>query len=162
MTVETVVSVVSGFVASLSLCFSVFTYVRDNRLKKRADEQERKLKELQLALSEIRLRREAEEERKRSESKVEARHVSVGPKKHKLRVANTGWVTVANVTCEVVGEAGPYDLMQDKEPYERLEPGESFDEWMILAMGCASKFTVVTRWTDPDGKECSRENIVSV
>lgn len=103
MTVETVVSIVSGFVAALSLCFSVFTYVRDNRLKKRADEQERKLKELQLALSEIRLRREAEEERKRSESKVEARHVSVGPKKHKLRVANTGWVTVANVTCEVVG-----------------------------------------------------------
>ena len=90
------------------------------------------------------------------------RYVRIGLKGHRIRVSNTGGTTVTNVTCEYDENAGPYAFIQDKEPYERLEPGESFDETIFFADGSTSKFMVKTRWIGEDGKERSRDNIVSV
>lgn len=153
----------SDIIAIISLVFSFTAYIRDSRLKKRADEQQNQLERVQIELGELQLRREMETEQKRNESKVEACHFPFGTKRHRLRIANTGGVTVTDVTCEIIGDKKPYALIKDgKEPYERLEPGQSFDESLALTMSGPSKFMVVTRWTDPNGVRHSRENIVSI
>lgn len=163
-----IISLAAVVISFLSLAFSIVCYVRDARLKKRADEQDgairdqdEALKGIQIQLGELQLREAEEAEQRRTESKVEARHVSKGPKKHALRIANTGGTTVSDVTCTYDEANAPYAFIQDEEPFERLEPGDSFDETLVMAMGSPSKFVVVTHWKDSEGVERSRENIVT-
>ena len=142
-------------ISLLSLILSGVSFILNYRLNLRDKKRGEQLAELQL-------QREEEAAERRASSKVEARHVPVGLKGHRIRVSNTGGTTVTNVTCEYDENDGPYVFIQDKEPYERLEPGESFDETILLVAGSPSKFMVRTHWIGEDGKERSRENIVSV
>ena len=142
-------------ISLLSLILSGVSFILNYRLNLRDKKRGEQLAELQL-------QREEEAAERRASSKVEARHVPVGLKGHRIRVSNTGGTTVTNVTCEYDENDGPYVFIQDKEPYERLEPGESFDETILLVAGSPSKFMVRTHWIGEDGKEHSRENIVSV
>lgn len=149
-------------ISALSLILAVVSFVLNYRLSLRDKKRGEQLENLQLKLHELQLQREEEAAERRSSSKVEARYVLIGLKGHRIRVSNTGGTTVTNVTCEHGENAGPYAFIQDKEPYERLEPGESFDETIFFADGSTSKFMVKTRWIGEDGKERSRDNIVSV
>lgn len=162
MMAETTISMASLVIAALGLIFSVIVYIRDSRIKERSDEQESQLNSLQAELAKLQLSREKEAERKKRESKVEVHHVPIGAKQHRLRIANTGGVTVTNVTCDFAGGERPYHLAQDVEPFERLEPGDHFDDPMFLADGSPRKFRIITRWTDPEGNACERENIVAL
>ena len=154
MTPELIISILSLIVAAASLCWSIWLSVRD---KKKAEQ----LTELQIKLHEMQLQREEEAAQKRASSKVEAHHVLIGTKSHRIRIANTGGTPVTNVTCEYDKDDGPYVFMQDKEPYERLEPGESFDESILLVAGSPSKFHIKTCWIGADGEKHQRDNIVS-
>lgn len=149
-------------ISALSLILAIISFILNYKLSLRDKKRGEQLEDLQLRLHELQLQREEEAAERRASSKVEARHVPVGLKGHRIRVSNTGGTTVTNVTCEYDEDDGPYVFIQDKEPYERLEPGESFDETILLAAGSPSKFVVRTHWIGEDGKEHSRENIVSV
>lgn len=147
-----VISVVSLILTGL---FSVRSY----RLDKSDKEQNAELRRIQKQLSELQLQRAQEDAAAKTSSKVEARHVSVGLKGHHIRIANVGGTVVTDVTTACDG--GPYFYSQDKEPFERLEPGESFDQAVFFAAGSPSKFTITTRWRDAEGKKCSRANIIT-
>lgn len=149
-------------ISALSLILAIISFILNYKLSLRDKKRGEQLEDLQLRLHELQLQREEEAAERRASSKVEARHVPVGLKGHRIRVSNTGGTTVTNVTCEYDENDGPYVFIQDKEPYERLEPGESFDETILLFAGSPSKFMVRTHWIGEDGKERSRENIVSV
>lgn len=147
-------------ISAISLALSVVEFLLNYRLHKRDEEQDAELRKLQARLSELQLEKEEAEARARASSKVEARLVPMGTKSHRIRVSNTGGTTVTDVTCSCDG--GPYYFRQDKEPYERLEPGESFDEVVLFVGDSPSKFHITTRWIDADGVERSRDNIISV
>lgn len=149
-------------ISALSFILAIISFILNYRLSLRDKKRSEQLAELQVRLHELQLQREEEAAERRTSSKVEARYVRIGLKGHRIRVSNTGGTTVTNVTCEYDENDGPYAFIQDKVPYERLEPGESFDETIFFADGSPSKFTVMTRWTGEDGKERSRDNIVSV
>ena len=162
MTVNPVIAAYAPiFISSLSLIFSIISFILNYRLSKRDEKRTEQLSELQLRLHELQLKKEEEAAEQRASSKVEARHVPVGLKGHRIRISNTGGTVVTNVTCTYDESNGPCVLDQDKEPFERLEPGDSFDEGTIFASGTPSKFIIVTHWVDSDGKECSRENIIT-
>lgn len=148
-------------IASLSLIVAIVSFTMNYRLDKRDKERSEQLTELQFRLHELQIKKEEEAEKKRSSSKVEARHVVVGLRNHYIRVANTGGTVVTNVTCSYDRANGSYALWQDIEPYERLEPGESFDEGAIFAVNTPRKFMITTNWVDSDGEQCSRENIIT-
>ena len=148
-------------ISSLSLIVATISFVMNYRLNKRDKERSEQLAELQFRLHELQIKKEEEAAEKRSSSKVEAHHVLVGLKNHRIRIANTGGTVVTNVTCSFDEANGPYVLRQDKEPFERLEPGESFDEGAVFAMNTPSKFIITTHWVDSDGEQCSRENIIT-
>lgn len=162
MTIDpTFVTLAPIVISSLSLIVAIISFVMNYRLNKRDKERSEQLAKLQLRLQELQIKKEEEAAEKRSSSKVEACHVPVGLKNHCIRIANTGGTVVTNVTCSYDEADGPYVLLQDKEPFERLEPGESFDEGAIFAMDTPSKFIITTHWVDSDGEQRSRENIIT-
>lgn len=142
-----------------SLILTGFFSIRSYRLDKSDKEQNAELCRIQKQLSELQLQKAREDADAKTSSKVEARHVLVGLKKHHIRISNVGGTVVTDVTTTCDG--GPYFYNQDKEPFERLEPGESFDQTVFFAGGSPSKFTVTTRWRDADGEEHSRDNIIT-
>lgn len=149
-------------ISLLSLILTGVSFLLNYRLSLRDKKRGEQLAGLQARLHELQLQREEEAAERRTSSKVEARYVRIGLKGHRIRVSNTGGTAVTNVTCEYDKNDGPYAFIQDKEPYERLEPGESFDETIFFADGSPSKFIIKTCWVGEDGKERSRENIISV
>lgn len=162
MTPESIVTTwVSDIIAGLGLIVAVVSLVLNYRLRLRDKEQDKRLADVQLKLQELQLQKEEEAAERRASSRVEARYVLVGLKSHRIRISNTGGTPVTNVTCEYDENSRPYAIRQDKEPYEFLEPGDSFDEVILFADGSPSKFVVKTRWVGADGKEYSRDNIVS-
>jgi len=96
------------------------------RLDKSDKLQTAELRRIQKQLSELQLQKAQEDAAVKTSSKVEARHVLVGLKNHHIRVANVGGTVVTDVTTTC--DDGPYFYRRDKEPFERLEPGESFDQ----------------------------------
>ncbi len=146
-------------ISVVSLIVTVFSSHRSYRLDKSDKEQNAELRRIQKHLSELQLQKAREDAAAKTSSKVEARHVLVGLKKHHIRISNVGGTVVTDVTTACDG--GPYFYNQDKEPFERLEPGESFDQIAFFADGSPSKFTITTRWRDADGEEHSRDNIIT-
>jgi len=162
MTIDPVFATLAPLVVSiLSLILATISFILNYRLSKRDKERNEQLSELQLRIHELQLQKEEEAAERRSSSKVEAHHVLVGLKNHRIRISNTGGTVVTDITCSYDEENGPYILRQDKEPFERLEPGESFDESAVFASGTPSKFVITTHWIDSGGKQCSRENIIT-
>lgn len=148
-------------IAGLSLIVAIISFAMNYKLDKRDKERSEQLSELQVRLHELQIKKEEDAAKKRASSKVEAHHVLVGLKNHRIRIANTGGTVVTNVTCSYDKAIGPYTLWQDKEPFERLEPGESFDEGMVFTLTTPSKFKITTHWVDSNGEECSRENFIT-
>lgn len=146
-------------ISLLSLIASVVLSVKSYQLEKRNKKQNEELQQLQLQLGELQLQKAQEDAAAKTSSKVEARHVPVGVKGHHIRIANVGGTDVTNVTTTC--DEGPYAYIQDKEPFERLEPGESFDQAVIFADSSPSKFTITTHWRDANGEERSRDNIIT-
>lgn len=142
-----------------SLVLTGFFSIRSYRLDKSDKEQNAELRRIQKQLSELQLQKAQEDAAAKTSSKVEARHVLVGLKKHYIRIANVGGTVVTDVTTTC--DDGPYFYRRDKEPFERLEPGESFDQTVFFAAGSPSKFTITTHWRDANGKESSRDNIIT-
>lgn len=162
MTIDPTFATLAPIVISgLSLLVAIISFVMNYRLNKRDKERSEQLAEMQLRLHELQLQKEEQAAEKRESSRVEARHVLVGLKSHHIRIANTGGTTVTNVTCECDDDNAPYAFMQDKEPFERLEPGESFDETVLFVSGSPSKFVITTHWLGADSEEHSRDNIIT-
>ena len=151
----------SIIISSMGLLVAIVSFIMNYRLNNRDKRRNEQLVKLQLQLHELQLLKEEAASEKRTSSKVEARHVLVGLNNHRIRIANTGGTTVTNVTCEYDTDNTPYTFIQDKEPFERLEVGESFEETIAFFDGSPSKFVITTRWLDADGKEHSRENIIT-
>lgn len=146
-------------ISLVSLIASVILSVKSYQLEKHNTKQSEVLQQLQLQLGELQLQKAQEEAAAKTSSKVEARHVSIGFKKHHIRIANVGATVVTDVTTTC--KEGPYSYIQNKEPFERLEPGESFDQAVFFTYGSPSKFTITTHWHDANGVEHSRDNIIT-
>lgn len=146
-------------ISLVSLILSGFFSIRSYRLDKSDKEQSEELRRIQKQQSEFQLQKAQEDAAAKTSSIVEAHHVLVGLKKHHIRIANVGGTVVTDVTTTC--DDGPYFYSRDKEPFERLEPGESFDQAVSFADGSPSKFTITTHWRDADGGEHSRDNIIT-
>lgn len=94
-------------------------------------------------------------------SRVEARHIKVGPKARKIRISNTGKTRVFEVRYEEAEGSDGVVMFHDKEPFEFLDPGDSYDENIVIAWGAPQKFMVTTHWKDVEGNDCSRENVIN-
>ena len=77
----------------------------------------------------------------------------VGKGKHRLKVWNSGNATAYNVSARFDGDVGIMIMDREKQPFEELEAGKSYELILITHNGFASKFRIITEWTDSSGKQ---------
>lgn len=136
-------------IAAISLLVAVISLFKSSK----AQRLQNKVNELELKIKQNEIDRIAKEKEDAALACVEARFITVGKGKHRLKVWNSGNVTAYNVTARFDGDVGILIMDQDKQPFEELEARKSYDLILVTHMGSASKFKIITEWTDASGKQ---------
>ncbi len=123
-------------------------------------EVEQKLNEYELALKKHELEKIQAEETIEKRANVEARIIKISKGSYRLKVWNSGNVTAYNIDVSIPDEYSII-IMKDKTPFEYLEPGNSFEECVVIHMQSASKFKVICTWEDDKGNKFSNEQLRS-
>lgn len=121
-------------------------------------EVEQKLQEYDLALKKYELEKIEREVNQEKKACVEARIIKIATGKYKLKVWNSGDKIAYNIDVEIPSEYNII-LMKDKMPFEYLNPGNGFEEHVVLHMQSSRKFKVICRWEDENGEKRSNEQI---
>ena len=123
-------------------------------------EVEEKLKEYELALKKHELEKIQAEENEEKKANIEARVIKISKGNYKLKVWNSGNATAYNIVVSIPEE---YRIIiwKDKMPFEYLEPGNSFEENVVIHMQSASKFKVISEWEDDKRNKFSNEQLRS-
>ena len=124
----------------------------------KVSELEQKLQEYDLALKKYELEKIEREVKREKKACVEARIIRVATGKYKLKVWNSGEIKAYNIEVEIPSEYNII-LMKDKMPFEYLEPGDSFEEHVVVHMQSSRKFKVICSWEDENGEKNSNEQI---
>ena len=147
---ETVISAAALVVSLIALCFSI----RASHLQNKVNVLKERLKQIELAEREAELA-------KRQESCVEVRYMRISDKRKYLRISNTGGVRVFNVRFVEVEKGDGAVFMHDKEPVEYLDPGNSYDEVVLMTFAGSPKSKVEAVWETEDGKEHRKEYLLT-
>jgi hypothetical protein len=67
-------------------------------------------------------------------------------------------VTAYNIDVEIPSEYNII-LMKDKMPFEYLEPGNGFEEHVVVHMQSSRKFKIICKWEDKNGEQHFNEQI---
>lgn len=142
---------------TVALGLSILSYIDSrnaNKVQERLNKLEEKLKKYELE----------EKEKEREEATkacVEARVIKISKCNYILKVWNSGKATAYNVDFEISEEYKDM-VWREKVPYEFLESGKNFEEYVMVHSGTPNKFKVITTWTDEQGTPNSKEQIVTV
>ena len=78
-----------------------------------------------------------------------------------MKVWNSGNEKAYNVAVFIPEEYNVI-IMEDKMPFEYLEPGNSFEECVVIHSGSASKFKIVSTWEDEKGEKYENTQLRSI
>jgi hypothetical protein len=133
--------------AAISLVVAIISLSKSSKAQKLQN----KVNELELKIKENELERIAREKEEAGLACVEARFITVGKGKHRLKVWNSGNATAYNVSARFDGDVGIMIMDQDKQPFDELEARKNYELILIAHNGSASKFRIITEWTDDSG-----------
>ena len=136
-------------IAGVSLLVAIISLSKSSK----AQHLQNKVNELELKIKQDELDKIAKEKEDAELTCVEARFFTVGKGKHRLKVWNSGNATAYNVSARFDGDVGIMIMDQDKQPFEELEARKSYELLLITHTGSASKFRIVTEWTDLRGNQ---------
>lgn len=136
----------------ISVLAFVFSIVAMKKTSK-SEELQDKVNVLELQIKQYEIEKIKEEKETVNTSYVEARFITVGKGKHRLKVWNSGNATAYNVSARFDGDVGIIIMDRDKQPFEELEARKSYELVLVTHGGSASKFRIITEWTDAEGKQ---------
>lgn len=136
-------------IAGISLLIAVISLFKSSK----AQRLQNKVNELELKIKENELERIVKEKEESALACVEARFITIGKGKHRLKVWNSGNATAYNVTARFDGDVGIIIMDREKQPFEELEARKSYELILVTHSGSASKFKIITEWTDVSGKQ---------
>lgn len=96
-----------------------------------------KVNELELKIKQNELDKIAKEKEDSALACVEARFITVGKGKHRLKVWNSGNATAYNVSARFDGDVGIMIMDREKQPFEELEARKSYELILITHNGSA-------------------------
>jgi len=137
-------------IAVLAFLLSAYATWRTHTFKKREEE----LLEIQKKLNTLMLDKEEREAAHEKKADLGANFVTIGSKKHRLRIFNKGRAAAYHVTIDFP-EGNDMVLEQDiqeKFPLELLERGPSVDLIAMVAMDTRRKLAVRLSWQSADGE----------
>jgi len=145
-----IIAVLSMIIALISLIKSI----KAQSLQNRVNELELKIKQSEVDTIE---KTKAE----KNMTCVEARIISMGDRKYRLKIWNSGNATTYNVRASFKDNPEIIMLADDILPYDELETKKSFEIDLIIHFASAKKARVITEWEDKSGNHCSKEQTVS-
>lgn len=143
-----------GFPA-IAIVLSILSYWESRK----ANKVQGRLKDVEEKLKKYELEDKEKEREEATKACVEARIVMISKGKYRMKVWNSGKATAYNVDFKA-HEGG--QVHRDKVPYEFLESGKNFEEYVLVHSGTPRKFKVTTSWTNKEGVPYSKEQIVTV
>ena len=142
-------------IAGVSLLIAVIALIKSSK----AEKLQNRVNEMEIKIKEYELERITKEKEEASSSCVEARVISIGSGKHRLKVWNSGKATAYNVIAKFDGNPNLIIMDREKQPYDELEPNKSYELVLVAHMGSSSKFRIITEWTDADGKKLTKSQM---
>ena len=138
-----------AMIAGISLLVAIISLFKSSK----AQRLQNKVNELELKIKQDELDKITKEKEDAELACVEARFITVGKGKHRLKVWNSGNATAYHVSARFDGDVGIMIMDREKQPFEELEAGKSYELILITHNGFASKFRIITEWTDSSGKQ---------
>lgn len=135
-------------ISIISLGVAIISLIKASR----AQNIQNKVNELDLKIKAYELKKIENEKEQESKECVEARIIRVSSQKQKLKVWNSGNVTVYNVSASIDKEAQIIVFENDKMPFDELEPGKSFEVPVVTHFGSLRKFRIKTSWDNEKGE----------
>lgn len=139
-------------IATVALIVSIVAIVQSSKAQKLQN----RINELEIQIKQYEVEKIKKEQVEAGVSCVEARVVTIGAGKYRMKVWNSGKTTVYNVSAAFEGNPGIMIMDRGKQPFEELEPGKNYELNLITYDGSTSKFRIITEWEDNDGTKQSR------
>lgn len=153
---ETIVTFVKEWgellISAVALAFSLVAMKNASK----SDELQDKVNELELQIKQYEIEKINEEKEAANTSCVEARVITIGKGKHRMKVWNSGNATVYNVTASFEGDPGIIIMDHEKQPFDELEAGKNYELVLVAYGNHDSKFKIITEWQDKDGIKFSK------
>lgn len=141
--------VIEIVITLLTIPISIIAYFKASK----ANKLQNKINEIELQLKQYEQDKMKREKEKANSSCVEARVVTVGKNKHRMKVWNSGNTTVHNVSARFEGDVGIIIMNKEKQPFEELEPGKNYELVVVTYDNSISKFKIITEWEDINGEK---------
>lgn len=138
-------------IAALALILSFYATWRSFRFKK----SEQEMLEIQKNLNILMLERERRVNEQSAKADLGAAFVSIGTKKHRLKIFNKGKAMARNVKISFP-EGNELIIEQDiqqKFPLETLESGQSVELIASVALNTKRKLAIELSWDDDTGEQ---------
>ena len=126
-----------------------------------AQKLQNKVNELDARIKEYELEKIEQEKTESNSFVIKARAIKTGKNKYHLKIYNAGSIKAYNVTAAIPNEYNVV-LLNNKMPFDELEPQNSFEECLVVHMGSSPKFKVELNWLDNNGREYKNEQICSI
>ena len=124
----------------------------------KADNLQNKVNELELQIKQHEIDKINKEQNEANKSLVEARVVSFGNHKYRMKVWNSGNTKAYNVKASFIDNPQGIRIFDNKgkQPFEELEPQKNYELTLLTFANCDSKFKIKTEWKDSEGKNYSK------
>lgn len=148
----------SLIIAAISLIIAVISLHRSSKAQKLQNE----INRLELKIKQRELAELKKQEVEANTSCVEARIVKMGRGQYRMKVWNSGKVTVTNVNAKFVDNPRIIMFDDEKMPFEELEPQKGFELALLTHAGSSRKVKIQTEWNDDKGNNHSKQQIVDI
>lgn len=148
---------VSYIIPILSFVVSMIAFFKSRKNRNT----ENRLRELELYIKEHDAKEIEKSHQNDGVAKVESRVYQVSDSKYSLKIWNSGKAIAYNINVNIHEK---YNIMiiDDKLPYEYLNPGDNFNLHVIFHMQSERKFEIKTSWENENGEcfECNQLNSI--
>ncbi|RUO18005.1 hypothetical protein CWE08_12080 [Aliidiomarina iranensis] len=137
-------------IAAIALLFSGYATWRSRGLRKKEEE----LIEVQRKLNELMLDKEKREAQSANSAELGANFITLGSKKHRLKVFNKGKATAYQVSLEFPegNDCIMNSDLEEKFPMEAMEPGQSVELIASFVMQTKRKQAIRLHWMNAEGE----------
>ncbi len=147
-----------------TVLLSVLAYIRPKdctHVKVQLTDVQEKLNEYDLKLKAYELEKIEQECNHKSKANIEARIVEIAKGKYKIKIWNSGDEKAYNVDYDIP-EKYQIGLMKNVTPFEYLEPGSNFEEYVVIYLQSYNKFEIITTWENENGERFTNTTLRSI
>ncbi len=132
------------------------------RKSSKAQKLQNRINELELQIKQYEVDKIEQTKAEAERSCVEARAISLGQSKYRLKVWNSGNATAFNVSARFADDPKIILFDNGKQPYEELDPAKGYELTLFVGGASDVKFRIVTEWEDAQGTRHEKTQMCSI